>query len=219
MTEQARRKPRDAEEAAALRGLGQAVAVIRVRRGMERGELAAKCEMTPAELEAIEGGGVDETWGSVRLIAKALDMPLGALMIEAEEFAPGAGGERWRQNTREAEADSATAGMPSDAAEGRSRAGASSGVTEDYERQLWDELNSLLANVVPEGASQDDRERAIMLALMGHDREIHDLHDQVWRLSKKGGGGYLRGKLKEDNPVTQARRRLYGNGRRTWQQR
>ena len=83
-------------------------------------------------------------------------------------------------------------------------------VSEDYERQLWDELNSLLADVVPEDADQDDRERAITLALMGHDREIHDLHEQIWRLAKNGGAGYLRGRLKEDNPVSQARHRLYG---------
>ncbi len=83
-------------------------------------------------------------------------------------------------------------------------------LAEDDERQLWKELNSLLADVVPEGASQDDRERAITLALMGCDREIHDLHEQVWRLAREGGPGYLRRKLKEDNPVSQARRRLYG---------
>lgn len=83
-------------------------------------------------------------------------------------------------------------------------------ITEDYERQLWKELTALLADVAPEGTDQDDRERAIMLALMGHDREIHDLHEKVWRLAKEGGAGYLRGKLKEANPVTKARRRLYG---------
>lgn len=83
-------------------------------------------------------------------------------------------------------------------------------VTEDYERQLWEELNSLLADVVPEGATRDDREQAIVLALMGHDREIHDLHEQVWKLAKERGSGYLRERLKEDNPVSEARRRLYG---------
>lgn len=83
-------------------------------------------------------------------------------------------------------------------------------VTEDYERKLWEELNSLLADVVPKGTNEGDRERAIMLALMGHDREIHDLHEKVWRLAKEGGAGYLRRKLKEPNPLTKARRRLYG---------
>lgn len=99
--------PRDAEEAAAFEGMGQAITVIRERRGMEREELAARCEMTPAALAALERGQIDESWGGIRLIAKALEMPLGALMIEAEEFAPGPGGEAWRQNTGELEGDSA----------------------------------------------------------------------------------------------------------------
>lgn len=106
MTGQKRQRPRDAEEAAAFEGMGQAITVIRERRGMSREGLAAKCEMTPDELEKIEGGEIDESWGGIRLIAKALDMPLGALMIEAEEFAPGPGGEAWRQNTRVLEGDS-----------------------------------------------------------------------------------------------------------------
>lgn len=117
MTAKQRRQPRDAEEAAAFKGMGQAITVIRERRGMSRDELAVKCEMTPTELEQVERGEADESWGGVRLIAKGLDMPLGALMIEAEEFAPGAGGEAWRQNTREAEGDSAIPKPRSDAAE------------------------------------------------------------------------------------------------------
>jgi hypothetical protein len=84
-----------------------------------------------------------------------------------------------------------------------------SGVTEEYERQLWRELNTLLADVVPQDATGDDAERSIMLALMGHDTEVHGLHEQVRRLARERDG-YLRGKLEEDNPVTRARRRLYG---------
>jgi hypothetical protein len=49
-----------------------------------------------------------------------------------------------------------------------------------------EELNSLLADVVPGGTFQDYRERAITLALMGHDREIPDPHEQVRRLARKG---------------------------------
>jgi transcriptional regulator with XRE-family HTH domain len=115
MTGQKPWRPRDAEEAAAFEGMGQAVAVIRERRGKSCEELAAECEMTPAELEAIERGEIDESWGGIRMIAKALDMPLGALMIEAEEFAPGPGGEAWRQNTRVLEGDSTVPKAPSSA--------------------------------------------------------------------------------------------------------
>jgi ribosome-binding protein aMBF1 (putative translation factor) len=118
MTEQPRRPPRDEEEAAAFNGLGQAIVLVRERRGMSREDLAAKCDMTPAELETVERGDLDESWGQARRIAQALEMPLPALMSEAEEFAPGPGGEQWRRATRDAEADSAIPGVRSDAAEG-----------------------------------------------------------------------------------------------------
>lgn len=117
-----RREPRNDEEAAAFKGLGQAVTVIRERRGMSRDELATKAEMTVPELEKIERGELDEWWGGLRFIAKAFGMPVGALMIEAEEFAPGSGGEKWRQSAREAEADSAIRAPRSDATEGGQQA-------------------------------------------------------------------------------------------------
>jgi transcriptional regulator with XRE-family HTH domain len=103
-----RRDPRDNEEAAAFKGLGQAVTVTRERRGLTREQLAGQCEMTQSELEKIERGEFDEWWGGLRRIAKAFGMPFPALMMEAEEFAPGRGGEDWRQSAREAEADSAS---------------------------------------------------------------------------------------------------------------
>jgi transcriptional regulator with XRE-family HTH domain len=83
-----RREPRNDEEAAAFKGLGQAVTAIRERRGMGRDELAGKAEMTTPELEAVERGELDEWWGGLRMIAKAFGMSVGALMIEAEESAP-----------------------------------------------------------------------------------------------------------------------------------
>jgi transcriptional regulator with XRE-family HTH domain len=120
MTKQQRRRhPRDDEEAAAFRGLGQAITVIRERRGMSREELADKAEMTVPELRKIERGQLDEWWGGIRMIAKAFGMPVPALMMEAEEFASGKGGEQWRQSAREAEADSAVPGARSDAAKGK----------------------------------------------------------------------------------------------------
>lgn len=211
MTAESRRKPRDAEEAAAFKGMGQAITVIRERRGMGREELAAKSDMTPAELEKIEDGEIDEWWGGVRLIAKALSMPLGTLMIEAEESAPGPGGEAWRQSTpREAEGDSAIPGAWSDSAEGATQPQASDDATAQHERQLWDELNSLLPEVVPEGATEPEAVDAIALAFMGHDKEVRELYERVKRLARDRAG-YLRQRLEEDNPITRARRRLYGN--------
>lgn len=82
-------------------------------------------------------------------------------------------------------------------------------ITEGYERQLWEELNSLLADAVPDGASGDDAERAVMLAIMGHDSEIHALHQTIRQIAR-ARSGYLSERLDEDNPVSRARRRLYG---------
>jgi transcriptional regulator with XRE-family HTH domain len=87
--QQRRRQPRDDDEAAAFRGMGQAVAAIRERHGMRKDDLASKAEMTVPELEAIERGELDEWWGGLRLIAKAFDLPLSELVIEADAFASG----------------------------------------------------------------------------------------------------------------------------------
>lgn len=85
-------------------------------------------------------------------------------------------------------------------------------VTEEHERQLWDELNSLLAEAVPVGASEADAEDldAILFAVMGHDPETHKLYERVKRLARDKAG-YLRERLEEDNPIGRARRRLYGS--------
>ena len=97
MTPQQRREPpRGDEEAAAFKGLGQAVTLIREREGMDRYELAAKAEMTPDELEQVERGERDEWWGSLRMIAQAAGMPLSSLVREAEKSSPGNGGESER---------------------------------------------------------------------------------------------------------------------------
>lgn len=82
-------------------------------------------------------------------------------------------------------------------------------VTREYERQLWEELNALLADVVPPGATDAQAEDSILLACMGHDPEIHKLYEQVTRLARDPAS-YLRERFEEDNPVARVRRRLYG---------
>ncbi|MGN6253537.1 MAG: helix-turn-helix domain-containing protein [Solirubrobacterales bacterium] len=94
--------PRDAEgEEAAFKAMGHAIRALRERRDMGRRQLASMCEMSDAELEQVEGGEVDESWGGLRLISKALDIPLAALIAEVEEVATA--GEVHR--TREGNAD------------------------------------------------------------------------------------------------------------------
>lgn len=80
-------------------------------------------------------------------------------------------------------------------------------VAEEYERRLWEELNLLLAEVVPEGANPEDAERAIMLALIGHDGEIAGLFQRMCRLARTERG-YLRERMREDNPVADLARQL-----------
>ena len=70
---------------------------MREGKGMDRDELAAKAEMTPAELAQVEHGELDEWWGGLRMIAKAAGKPLSTLLSEAEESSPGNGGESERE--------------------------------------------------------------------------------------------------------------------------
>ena|SRR5215213_10766792 len=97
MQQQRREPPRDDEEAAAFKGLGRAVTLIREQQGLDRDELAAKAEMTSAELEKVEGGELDEWWGGLRMIAEAAGMPLSTLISESEKSSPGNGGESERE--------------------------------------------------------------------------------------------------------------------------
>ncbi len=69
--------------------MGQAITAIRERHEMSRDDLASKAEMTVPELEAVERGELDEWWGGLRMIAKAFDMPLSELLIEAEASVSG----------------------------------------------------------------------------------------------------------------------------------
>jgi hypothetical protein len=81
---------------------------------------------------------------------------------------------------------------------------------DEDEQQLWDELVELLAKAIPEDVGTEEQERSAMFALMGHDPEVHDLHETVSRIARERPAGFLRAKLDEDNQVTAARRRLYG---------
>jgi hypothetical protein len=82
-------------------------------------------------------------------------------------------------------------------------------VTEAYEQRLWEELNDLLADKVPEGATQRQADDAILFAVLGRDDQAGELYRQVRALAKRQAG-YLRERMEEDNPVAAVHRRLYG---------
>lgn len=113
--------PRDEVEAAMFTGMAQAITVNRERKGMTREELAAKCGMTMPKLERIENGTLNERWGDLSRVANGFGMTLRALIMEAEEHAPGQGGEAWRRSAGEAESTSAAPEARSHAAEGQRR--------------------------------------------------------------------------------------------------
>jgi transcriptional regulator with XRE-family HTH domain len=112
-----RDQPRDEEEAAELKRMGQTVTSNRERRGMTREELAPKSGMTVPELERLEAGEVWELWGDLGKVAKGLGMHLYKLFMEYEGYTLGPGGEKRRQSSGEAESDSTVPGTRGDAAE------------------------------------------------------------------------------------------------------
>ena len=59
-------------------------------------------------------------------------------------------------------------------------------VTERYEQRLWDELNLLLADVIPAEAKGEEAEDAIMAALAGGDSEIATLYRKIKEYDIKG---------------------------------
>lgn len=78
------------------------------------------------------------------------------------------------------------------------------GVTEAYERRMWEELNTLLTDVAEE--SEGDPQEAIVFALAGGNEEITSLYKQIRELSRRSG--YLSDRVEEDTPAAVAIRRL-----------
>lgn len=83
--------------------------------------------------------------------------------------------------------------------------------TEEDERQLWEELNSLLACVVPDVTGEVEAEDLdpVLFVVMGNNAEIHALYGRVRKLAREKSG-YLRERLDEDNPIARVGRRVYG---------
>jgi transcriptional regulator with XRE-family HTH domain len=65
-------------------GLGRAVGALRRRAGLSQDDLAARADLDATSIARLEAGEVDPTWGSMRRIAKGLDVSLRELAEEAE---------------------------------------------------------------------------------------------------------------------------------------
>lgn len=64
--------------------LGEAVAELRQRANLTQAGLAARAEMREQEIAEVEKGRLEPTWGDLRRIAYALEVPLPELLARAE---------------------------------------------------------------------------------------------------------------------------------------
>jgi len=74
------------------RGLGKAVGTLRKSRQISLADLATRSELNRRELEQIERGIFEPTWGEMRRVAKALQVPFPEFCKLVEKFdreAPG----------------------------------------------------------------------------------------------------------------------------------
>lgn len=68
-----------------LLALGRAIRELRGEKGLTQEELARRADLDPPHLAAVESGRRNPTWGTVRRISYALDLPLPELIRRAEE--------------------------------------------------------------------------------------------------------------------------------------
>lgn len=69
-----------------LRALGQVVNRIRKERGLSQEELARRADLDEAELGLLESGRRNPSWGVIRRISYALELPLEELIRRVEEL-------------------------------------------------------------------------------------------------------------------------------------
>lgn len=90
-----------AEQKASQVGLGRAVTHLREQAGLSLTELGSWLDLADAELEAVERGDVDPTWGDLRRIAYGMNVELDSLLQLGIGLAPGPAGDRLRQQEEE----------------------------------------------------------------------------------------------------------------------
>ena len=64
--------------------IGSAIRLLRQRANLTQRALAEQSELSRSALSRIENGHVEPTWGSLRRIARGLNVPLEDLIREAE---------------------------------------------------------------------------------------------------------------------------------------
>jgi transcriptional regulator with XRE-family HTH domain len=69
--------------------LGAAIRLLRERAGLTQAALAARVEIAPASISAIEAGQEEPTWGSLRRIASGVEVPLADLFSLEERLEDG----------------------------------------------------------------------------------------------------------------------------------
>jgi len=66
--------------------LGAALKELRLERGLSQEELAHRASLHPTWISHLESGRENPAWGTVRRLAKALELPLSELAERAERF-------------------------------------------------------------------------------------------------------------------------------------
>jgi transcriptional regulator with XRE-family HTH domain len=66
--------------------LGNAIRELRAKRGVSQEDLAHDADVTTSTLSTIERGRSNPTWGTVKGIARALDVSLAELAALAEKL-------------------------------------------------------------------------------------------------------------------------------------
>jgi transcriptional regulator with XRE-family HTH domain len=77
---------RAGEDARGLAALGTAIQTLRKQQDLTTDELAARAELAPTSLAALEAGQDEPTWGDLRRLAHALETPLEKLLELAESL-------------------------------------------------------------------------------------------------------------------------------------
>lgn len=68
------------------KGLGAALRELRLERGLSQEEVAHRASLHPTWISHLESGRENPAWGTVRRLAAALDVSLGALAERAERL-------------------------------------------------------------------------------------------------------------------------------------